>query len=92
MLHRYRSNCHLRLGSHALALSDARHAVALNPKGSSNLFVAARALQHSAAMATDTLDKRQRHSEAVAAAPTSHPHRLPLTLTLPTDPDPDLRA
>lgn len=90
MLHRYRSNCHLRLGSHALALSDARHAVALNPKGSSNLFVAARALQHSAAMATDTLDKRQRHSEAVAAAPTSH--RLPLTLTLPTDPDPDLRA
>ena len=64
VLHRYRSSCHSRLGSHALALSDARHAVALNPKGPSNLFVAARALQHSAAMATDPLDKRQRHSEA----------------------------
>ena len=45
VLHRYRANCHSRLGSHAMALSDARHAVALNPKGSSNLFVAARALQ-----------------------------------------------
>ena len=57
VLHRYRANCHSRLGSHAMALSDARHAVALNPKGSSNLFVAARALQHSAAMATDRLDR-----------------------------------